>query len=113
MASHTTSGSRVPGAIADPDAAILEQIRAGDTGQCAVLIRRYNQRLYRVARAHLRDEAGVEDVMQEAYLKAFRGLSGFRGRALFSTWLTRILIMRAGVPGGSRPEGGGRPGGGR
>lgn len=77
---------------ADPDAAIVERIRGGETSLYEVLIRRYNQRLFRIARSFLHDDAEVEDVMQEAYLKAFTALPRFQGRALFSTWLTRILI---------------------
>ncbi|MGA2763988.1 MAG: RNA polymerase sigma factor [Spirochaetia bacterium] len=79
-------------ARADPDAAVVERIRAGETRLYEVLIRRYNQRLYRVARSLLHEDAAVDDVMQEAYLKAFTALPRFQGRALFSTWLTRILI---------------------
>ena len=78
--------------IEDPDAVLVERILQGETKLYEELIRRYNQRLYRVARAFLHEDAGVEDVMQEAYLKAFAALSRFQGRALFSTWLTRILI---------------------
>ena len=76
----------------DPDTQIVERVRDGETFLYEVLVRRYNQRLYRVARAFLHDEAEVEDVMQEAYLKAFAALPRFEGKALFSTWLTRILI---------------------
>ncbi len=76
----------------DPDAAIVERIRDGETSLYEVLIRRYNQRLYRVARAFLHDDTEVEDIMQETYLKAFKALPRFQGKALFSTWLTRILI---------------------
>ncbi len=76
----------------DPDTQTVERVRDGETFLYEVLVRRYNQRLYRVARAFLHDEAEVEDVMQEAYLKAFTGLPRFQGKALFSTWLTRILI---------------------
>ncbi len=76
----------------DPDTQIVERVRDGETFLYEVLVRRHNQRLYRVARAFLHDEAEVEDVMQEAYLKAFTGLPRFQGKALFSTWLTRILI---------------------
>ena len=79
-------------ARADPDAAVVERIRAGETRLYEVLIKRYNQRLYRVARSLLHEDAAVDDVMQEAYLKAFTALPRFQGRALFSTWLTRILI---------------------
>ena len=78
--------------VDDPDAALVERIIRGETRLYEEIIRRYNQRLYRVARAFLHEDAGVEDVMQEAYLKAFAALPRFQGKALFSTWLTRILI---------------------
>ncbi len=76
----------------DPDGPIVERIRQGETYLFEILVRRYNQRLHRVARAFLHDEPEVEDVMQEAYLRAFANLSRFQGKALFSTWLTRILV---------------------
>ena len=76
----------------DPDAEILRRVLSGETALYALLIRRYNQRLFRIARAVLRDDAEVEDVMQEAYLRAYANLPRFQGRSLFSTWLTRILI---------------------
>src|SRR4051794_27661841 len=58
-------------------------------------MRRYNQRVYRVARAIVKDEAEAEDVMQQAYLNAFTHLRQFADRARFSTWLTRIVIHEA------------------
>ncbi len=58
-------------------------------------MRRYNQRLFRVARAILADDAEAQDVMQEAYLRSFRELAGFRGEARFATWLTRIACHEA------------------
>ena len=58
-------------------------------------MRRYNERLYRVARAITRDEREAEDVMQQAYVNAFAHLRQFDGRARFSTWLTRITINEA------------------
>ena len=81
----------------DSDATIIERIRAGESNLYEALVRRYSQRMYRVARAFLHEDEGVEDVMQEAYLKAFTALPRFKGRALFSTWLTRILINCAQV----------------
>src|SRR6185436_8902019 len=57
--------------------------------------RRYNQRLYRIARAILHGDAEVEDVMQETYLRAFAHLDQFAGRARFATWLTRIAVNEA------------------
>ncbi|WP_260472876.1 sigma-70 family RNA polymerase sigma factor [Edaphobacter aggregans] len=55
-------------------------------------MRRYNQRLYRIARAILHDDAEAEDVMQDAYVRAYEHLDQFSGRALFSTWLSRIAV---------------------
>jgi RNA polymerase sigma-70 factor (ECF subfamily) len=58
-------------------------------------MRRYNQRLYRVARAILREDAEAEDVTQQAFVNAYRHLEQFAGRAKFSTWLTRIAVHEA------------------
>ncbi|WP_445505318.1 sigma-70 family RNA polymerase sigma factor, partial [Microvirga sp. G4-2] len=60
-----------------------------------LIVRRYNQRLYRVAWAIVRDDADAEDVMQEAYLSAFRNLAKFRADASLATWLTRIVVNKA------------------
>ena len=68
---------------------------AGDTALYELLMRRHNQRLYRVARAILRDDAEAEDVMQDAYVRAYRNLASFEGRAKFVTWLTRIAVNEA------------------
>lgn len=78
-----------------PDEVVVERIRAGELGLYEIIMRRHNQRLYRAVRAILRDEAEVEDVLQDAYLAAYRSLSEFEGRARFSTWLTRIAVNRA------------------
>ena len=59
------------------------------------LMRRHNRALYRTARSIVKDDAEAEDVLQEAYLLAFRGMQGFRGDASVSTWLTRIVINEA------------------
>jgi len=74
------------------DESIIGRVLAGERELYEVLVRRYNAKLYRVARGILKDEAEVEDVMQEAYVKAFENLKQFEGRSKFSTWLTRILI---------------------
>ncbi len=58
-------------------------------------MRRYNQRLYRVARAILRDDGEAEDVMQDTYVRAYQHLAQFAGRARFSTWLIRIAVHEA------------------
>ena len=59
------------------------------------LMRQYNQRLFRVARAILKDDADAEDALQDAYIQAYRKLGEFRGDAELSTWLTRIVINQA------------------
>lgn len=59
------------------------------------LMREYNQRLFRVARSILRDDADAEDAVQDAYVQAYRKLGDFRGDAELSTWLTRIVINAA------------------
>jgi RNA polymerase sigma-70 factor (ECF subfamily) len=77
------------------DQEIVGRIRAGDTALYEIIMRRYNQRLYRVARAILRDEAEAEDVMQDAYVRAYQHLDQFADRAPFSAWLTRIAVNEA------------------
>jgi RNA polymerase sigma-70 factor (ECF subfamily) len=77
------------------DADIVRRVRAGDVALFEVLMRRYNQRLYCVARAILRNEHEAEDVMQQAYVNAFTHLDQFAERAQFSTWLTRIATYEA------------------
>jgi len=78
-----------------PDAALIEQILGGNTAIFELLMRRYNERVYRAARAIVRDEQEAEDVMQQAYVNAFAHLRQFNGSASFSTWLTRIAINEA------------------
>lgn len=58
----------------------------------AILMRRYNERVYRVARAILRDDQEAEDVMQQSYVNAYAHLRQFTGKARFATWLTKIAI---------------------
>jgi len=77
------------------DEDVVKRVLAGETALYEILIRRYNQRLYRVARSILRDEADAEDVMQEAYVRAYQHLNQFAGEAKFSTWLTKIAVYEA------------------
>ena len=77
------------------DAEVVDRVRAGDTALFEILMRRHNQRVYRVARAVVRDEADAEDVMQQAYINAFVHLDQFEHRSQFSTWLTRITVFEA------------------
>jgi len=78
-----------------PDEELVCRVRAGDTALYEILMRRHNQRIYRVARTILRDDAEAEDVMQEAYVRAYQHLGEFAGKAKFSTWLTKIAIYEA------------------
>lgn len=80
----------VTNSIADNE--IISRVLAGEKDLYAVLVRRYNQRLYRVAISIINDDTEVEDAMQVAYIKAFENLRRFENKSAFSTWLTRILI---------------------
>jgi RNA polymerase sigma-70 factor (ECF subfamily) len=77
------------------DEQVVERVLAGETALYELLMRRHNQRLYRVARAILRDDGEAEDVMQDAYVRAYQNLASFEGRAKFATWLTRIAVNEA------------------
>jgi RNA polymerase sigma-70 factor, ECF subfamily len=71
---------------------IARRIASGDREQFTLLIRQYNRRLYRLARATLRDDAEAEDALQDAYLSAYHGIQHFRGDAAISTWLSRLVL---------------------
>src|SRR6478672_11189246 len=77
------------------DAEVIRQVLDGNTALFELLMRRYNERVYRAARAIVRDELEAEDVMQQAYVNAFTHLHQFNGSARFSTWLTRIAMNEA------------------
>jgi RNA polymerase sigma-70 factor, ECF subfamily len=77
------------------DEDIVNRVRSGDTALFEIIMRRYNQRLYRVARSILHDDAESEDVMQHAYMRAYQHLDQFAGLAPFSAWLTRIAVHEA------------------
>ena len=77
------------------DEEVVRRVLDGETALYELLMRRHNQRLYRVARAILRNDAEAEDVMQDAYVRAYQNLASFEGRAKFVTWLTRIAVHEA------------------
>lgn len=89
-----TPAAATPGG-AEPDDALVNRVRAGETACFEALMRRHNERIYRTVRAVLGDDADVDDVMQQAYVAAYQHLGGFEGRARFSTWLTRIALNEA------------------
>jgi RNA polymerase sigma-70 factor (ECF subfamily) len=77
------------------DEEVVTRVLAGETAMFEIVMRRHNQRLYRVARAILRNDGEAEDVMQDAYVRAYEHLDQFAGRAKVSTWLTRIAVHEA------------------
>jgi RNA polymerase sigma-70 factor (ECF subfamily) len=77
---------------ADDEGSIIRRIVAGDRSAFEMLMRQYNQRLYRLARATLGDATEAEDAVQDAYLAAYRAMPQFRGDAAVSTWLSRLVL---------------------
>jgi RNA polymerase sigma-70 factor (ECF subfamily) len=77
------------------DEEVVTRVLAGETGMFEIIMRRHNQLLYRVARAILRNDGEAEDVMQDAYVRAYEHLDQFAAKAKFSTWLTRIAVHEA------------------
>jgi RNA polymerase sigma-70 factor, ECF subfamily len=83
-----------PGAPA-PDEEIVARVLSGDHASFELIMRRYNQRLFRVARSIIGEDSEAEDVVQEAYFRVYQHLRQFEGRSLFSTWLTKIAVHEA------------------
>jgi RNA polymerase sigma-70 factor (ECF subfamily) len=77
------------------DEEVVRRVLGGDTALFEIILRRYNQRIYRAIRAIVRREEEIEDAMQQAYVSAYEHLHQFADRARFSTWLTRIAINEA------------------
>ena len=77
------------------DQELARRMARGDTRALEELMRIYNRRLFRTARAILRDDAAAEDALQEAYLRAYSSIGQFRGEAQLSTWLVRIVANEA------------------
>jgi RNA polymerase sigma-70 factor (ECF subfamily) len=88
-----TTQTSAPITMTDED--LVARVRAGETHLFELIMRRNNQRLYRAARAILKENDEAEDVMQDAYVRAFEHLHEFEGRARLSTWLTRIAVNEA------------------
>ena len=82
-------------AYAPDDLALVQRALAGEGNAFRLIMRRNNQRLYRLARGIVHDDSEAEDVVQEAYVRAFAHLRDFRGDASLSTWLSRIAINEA------------------
>ena len=74
---------------------VIDRVLRGEKGAYELIIRKYNQRLYRIVRLYLKNEDEIEDVIQESYVKAYEKMSQFEKRSSFSTWLIRIAINEA------------------
>jgi RNA polymerase sigma-70 factor (ECF subfamily) len=87
----------VPEPIAETltDGQIVMRVRAGEVALFEHVMRRYNQRVYRAVRSIVSSNEEAEDVMQEAYVKAYANLGGFEFRAQLSTWLVKIAVHEA------------------
>lgn len=75
-----------------PDEELISRILKGEKSLFEILIRKYNQRLYRVGMSILSDDMETEDAMQTTYIKAYEHLKDFEQRSSFITWLTRIML---------------------
>lgn len=80
---------------ADRDGDLVERLRQGDEEAFMKLVARHHDSMLRVARSYVRSDAVAEEVVQDTWLAALRGLGGFRGEASFRTWLLAILVRRA------------------
>jgi RNA polymerase sigma-70 factor (ECF subfamily) len=91
-----TQAARIP--AIDPkiaDSELARRVATGEEAALRLLMKRHNQTLFRTARAILRDDAEAEDAVQDAYLKAIRGIDAFRSDSKLSTWLVRITVNEA------------------
>jgi RNA polymerase sigma-70 factor (ECF subfamily) len=79
----------------EADQALVERVQAGDKQAYGLLVAKYQRKLLRLVSRLVRDPAEAEDVTQEAFIKAYRALPGFRGESAFYTWLYRIGVNAA------------------
>src|ERR1051325_9064104 len=77
------------------DEEVVRRVVEGERALFEILMRRYNRRLFRVTRSIVADDLEAEDIIQDAYVRAYEHLHQFEGRARFSTWLTKIAIYEA------------------
>jgi len=78
-----------------PDAEIIRRVLAGETAAFEGVMRRYNQRLFRIARGIAGNDADAQDILQEAYVRAYARLAQFAGPDGFASWLARIVVNEA------------------
>src|SRR3990170_1287414 len=77
------------------DQALVARAQRGDTGAFDLLVRKYQHKVAKLIGRYVRDRTEVEDVSQEAFIRAYRALAGFRGDSAFYTWLYRIAVNTA------------------
>ena len=77
------------------DEEVVQRVIRGEPAHFEILMRRYNRRLFRVTRSIVTNDLEAEDIIQDAYVRAYEHLPQFEGRAKFSTWLTKIAIYEA------------------
>jgi RNA polymerase sigma-70 factor, ECF subfamily len=77
------------------DQALVERVQRGDKRAFELLVTKYQRKIFRLLSRLIRDPAEIEDVAQEAFIKAYRALPNFRGESAFYTWLYRIAINTA------------------
>src|SRR5690606_3461075 len=94
-AASTSEATAATGCDDRPDAEIVAHVVQGNVAELAVLMRRYNRRLFRVVRAVVRDDAEAEDLCQEAWLRAYRSLAGLHNGSAFASWLAKIGLRCA------------------
>ncbi|HEY0191835.1 MAG TPA: sigma-70 family RNA polymerase sigma factor [Kofleriaceae bacterium] len=83
---------RPPMTVADPDHELAERFRDGERGAFDILVRRHQKGMWRLVRRYVKSDADAADITQLAFVRAFRGLTGFRGTATVRSWLYRIAI---------------------
>jgi RNA polymerase sigma-70 factor (ECF subfamily) len=93
MQTNQATTTAVPATLSDED--IVARVISGERSMFEALMRRHNARVFRAARAITGDDHEAEDVMQDAYVRAYEHLADFRGHARFSTWLLRIAVNEA------------------
>ncbi|NBO10312.1 MAG: RNA polymerase sigma factor RpoE, partial [Methylophilaceae bacterium] len=91
---NNSGGAQVPG-NREIDQALVERAQRGDQKAFGMLVEKYQRKLGRLLSRMVRDQAEVEDVVQESFIKAYRALPNFRGDSAFYTWLYRIGINTA------------------
>jgi RNA polymerase sigma-70 factor, ECF subfamily len=79
----------------DIDQQLVERVQRGDKAAFDLLVSKYQRKIFRLLSRLIRDQAEIEDIAQEAFIKAYRALPNFRGDSAFYTWLYRIAINTA------------------